>query len=261
MRMEIPTVTGETADGLVDFVRVSLESAGCRRAVIGLSGGLDSAVVAKITSDAIGGENVTCIFMPLVLSQSRDRADAKAVAELCGAVYREIPIGGIVDSFIEGAGDGSPVDRGNIAARARMTVLYDRARKDNALVVGTSNLSERMMGYFTKHGDGACDIAPIANLFKTQIKEVAEIVGIPKDLIDKAPSAGFWEGQTDEDELGMTYDSLDIILCGIGSGLSDEEICCMTEFEEDAVALIRRRVDSNAHKRELPPSLTFSTSL
>lgn len=261
MVMELPVADDSVADGITAFIRQSVSDAGCTDAVIGLSGGLDSAVVTKLTADALGPDHVLNVFMPSGTTSDDDR---RITSELCrkwGTEYKVVEIGNIVDTMIREIGDSddSDLDRGNIAARCRMSILYNQAKKRNALVIGTSNLSERMMGYFTKHGDGACDIAPIANLYKTQVRQVAKIIGVPEEVISKPPSAGLWEGQTDEGEMGMEYAELDMILCAIDAGFDDEAVCYMTSSPLDKVQKVRAAVKNTSHKRGLPPTLTFNT--
>ena len=146
------------------------------------------------------------------------------------------------------------MERGNIAARCRMIVLYNFAKKRNYIVAGTSNKSEMMTGYFTKFGDGACDFTPLAGLYKTEVRQIASLIGVPQEIIDKPPSAGFWEGQTDESEMGMSYDELDIILRDIEDGLDDGVIAKDAKLTVDEVAKIRMLVASMEHKRQLPLS-------
>ena len=144
------------------------------------------------------------------------------------------------------------LERGNISARCRMIVLYNLAKKRDSIVMGTSNQSEMMMGYFTKFGDGACDVTPLANLYKTEVRQLARLIGIPEEIISKPPSAGLWEGQTDESEMGITYSDLDQILYDLEQDRSDAQIAADTGLEKSRVAEIRRQVESMEHKR-LPP--------
>jgi NAD+ synthase len=146
----------------------------------------------------------------------------------------------------------APLERGNIAARCRMIVLYNLAKKRNYIVAGTSNKSEMMTGYFTKFGDGACDLTPLANLYKTEVRQIASLIGVPQEIIDKPPSAGFWEGQTDESEMGISYGELDVILRDLEAGLDDNSIARDAKLTVDEVVRMRELVASMEHKRHLP---------
>ncbi len=144
------------------------------------------------------------------------------------------------------------MERGNISARCRMIVMYNLAKKRNYIVVGTSNQSEIMMGYFTKFGDGACDITPLANMYKTEVRQMAAFLDIPQPILDRPPSAGFWVGQTDEDEMGIVYEKLDVILYGLEQGRSDKAISADTDVPIEKVREIREEVRRMEHKRLLP---------
>ena len=147
------------------------------------------------------------------------------------------------------SGEETPLERGNISARCRMIVLYNLAKKRKYLVVGTSNQSEIMMGYFTKFGDGACDITPLANMYKTEVRQIARHIGIPEEIIAKPPSAGLWEGQTDESDMGIKYSDLDSILYDMEQDRSDAQIAADTGLPREQIADIRRQVESMEHKR------------
>ena len=247
----IPTVTQDDADGLVSFIRETMERTGCKGVVIGLSGGLDSAVVTKLCVDALGPEKVLNIFMPSRVTVSEDYVVTKDLSKKWGTEYRIMDIQPAVDSLqsVVLSQEEAPLDRGNISARCRMIVLYNQARKRNYLVMGTSNQSELMMGYFTKYGDGACDVTPLANMYKTQVRELAKLIGVPGEFIIKPPSAGFWAGQTDEGEMGITYESLDHVLHAIENGWTDADISADVGVDVAQVAEIRARVKAMAHKR------------
>ena len=250
----VPTVTQDDVDELIDFIRSTLERTGCKGVVIGLSGGLDSAVVTKLCVDALGPDKVLNIFMPSGVTISDDYILTKDLSRLWGTEYRIMDIQPAVDSLqsVLLSKEEAPLDRGNISARCRMIVLYNQARKRNYLVMGTSNQSELMMGYFTKFGDGACDVTPLANMYKTQVRELAKLIGVPGEFIIKPPSAGFWAGQTDEEEMQITYDELDKILYGFEQEAGDKEISAFSGVSMEKIQDIRTRVAAAAHKR-LPP--------
>jgi len=250
----IPKITEREVESLTDGIRNAVEGTGCSGVVIGLSGGIDSAVVAKLCVNAIGPKNVMCVFMP---SRATPAEDYRITKELCskwGMEYRILDVQPAVDSLsaILTATTNTPLDRGNIVARCRMIVLYNLAKKYGRIVMGASNESEILIGYFTKFGDGACDISPLSGLYKTHVRQIAKIVGVPEKVIKKKPSAGLWEGQTDEEDLGITYDVLDPLLYMIVHGNSDAEISDATGVSSEMISSIRERVAKNGHKR-LPP--------
>ncbi len=247
----LPRITGEDADELMAFIKDYVDNSGCSGVVIGLSGGIDSAVVTKLSVDALGGNRVHCIFMPSRVTSEEDYRCTKELCDVWGAGYEVVDIEDVVDLFIKTICDNNvePLERGNITARCRMTVLYHRAKSMGSIVAGTSNQSELMMGYFTKHGDGGNDIMPLADMYKTNVRQLAKIIGVPQGIIDKAPSAGLWEGQTDEDEMGISYDLLDQILFGLESEKTDKEISISVGISTQQVSTIRKRVKSMEHKR------------
>ena len=247
----IPSIDREYADGIVSFIRDTVKRAGCDGAVIGLSGGIDSAVVTKLTVEALGPKNVINVFMPSATTPEDDHRCTSEFSSSLGTDYKVVGISPMVDAFSTALGlnDDDRLERGNISARCRMIILFDTAKRMNYLVIGTSNKSEMMMGYFTKFGDGACDVVPIVNLYKTQVRELAKVIGIPEGFITRPPSAGLWEGQTDEDEMGVTYHDLDNVLYRLDS-MDDAEISERTGVPLKKVSEIREKVRRTAHKRE-----------
>ena len=250
----LPHISSADVEHIVNFIRSSIKRAGAEGAVIGLSGGLDSAVVTKLTADAVGPENVLNVFMP---SRVTPHDDYRITSELCdmwGTEYKIVDIQPAVDSLtaVLHSGEQSLMERGNISARCRMIVLYNLARKRNYLVLGTSNQSELMTGYFTKFGDGACDVTPLANAYKTEVREIGKRIGIPEEVLARPPSAGFWEAQTDEEEMGVTYDLLDRILYDFEQELTDKEIASSADTPAETVKALRDQVKRTEHKRLLP---------
>jgi len=244
-------ITKKDIDALTDFIKVVAKDTGCKGMVVGSSGGLDSAVATKLCADAIGGENVLNIFMPSVVTPPSDYILTKELSKLWGTDYKVIDVQPAISTFtgMLFSNIEASLEKGNISARCRMTVLYNRAKKLNYLVAGTMNRSEYMMGYFTKFGDGAADLFPIIDLYKTQVWQAAEMIGVPKEVIEKVPTAGLWEGQTDEGEMGITYRDLDIVLDGITFGLPDSEIEKDVKVEASKISEIRARVAVMEHKR------------
>ncbi len=252
--VSIPNITAEDVQGILDFIRETVKKIGCEGVVIGISGGIDSAVVTKLCADAIGPDKVLNVFMP---SRVTPAEDYKTTAELCsmfGTEYKVIDIQPAVDALMAVllSGKETPLERGNVSARCRMIVLYNLAKKRNSIVMGTSNQSELMMGYFTKFGDGACDVTPLANMYKTEVRQIAAMIGIPNAIIAKPPSAGLWEGQTDESDMGIKYADLDRILYSMEQDRTDAQIEADTGISKDVVAGIRAQVESMEHKRLQP---------
>ena len=202
---------------IAGFIRGQLEQAGFERAVLGLSGGIDSALVAYLIAEAIGPANLLCVMLPYRTSSPASRTDAEAVVADLGCASEFVDISPIVDGYFEVAGaaeaaEASPLRRGNFMARARMAVLYDRSVSWRGLVVGTGNKTESLIGYTTVFGDNACAFNPIGDLYKSQVRQLALAIGVPGVIVRKAPSADLWPGQTDEIEGGFSYPLLDRLL-------------------------------------------------
>lgn len=198
---------------IVGFLRHAVATAGAKGVVVGVSGGLDSAVVAALAARALGPERVQAILLPSPDSNPQDAEHARLGCAAFGLTPILHSIGPIVAGLEETLGyTPQPRERGNAKARARMLLLYAEAARRNFLVLGTGNKSELLTGYFTKHGDGGVDLQPIGDLYKTQVRELGRHLGIPKPILDKPPSAGLYAGQTDEGDLGLTYDQLDACL-------------------------------------------------
>jgi NAD+ synthase len=236
-----------------EFIRGQLRQAGFERLVLGLSGGIDSALVAFLVADAIGADRLLCVLMPYRTSSDASRADATLVVERLGAASELVDISPMVDAFFAADPDASPVRRGNVMARQRMTVLYDRSVTWGGLVVGTGNKTESLIGYTTLFGDSACAFNPIGDLYKSQVRQLAQALGVPDRIITKPPSADLWPGQTDEGEAGFSYPVLDRLLYWrVDRRRSDEE---MTElgFDLELVARVDRMIATSEFKRQVPP--------
>ncbi|MBI2446033.1 NAD+ synthase [Candidatus Micrarchaeota archaeon] len=238
------------SSGLVAKLKTHFATSGKQKAVIGLSGGVDSALVFKLCADALGGSNVHAFYLPY-FEDADDRRQTQAWAKHLDAHYDVYSIKKPVDALCEAAGKWDDVSRGNFMARVRMSLLYFHARQHQALVVGTGNKSELKTGYFTKYGDGGVDVLPIGGLYKTQVWQMARDIGVPPYFIDKAPSAGLWEGQTDEAELGIAYKELDELLQLLESKPND----AVKKFGEEKVKLVLERMRLGEHKLKMPPIL------
>ncbi|MCX8173532.1 MAG: NAD+ synthase [Thermoplasmata archaeon] len=251
--MEIKIELGqETVPTIKTFISDYLVQSGASGYILGLSGGIDSAVVCKLLVDAVGQNRVAAVLMPSATTSPEDMEDARKFAETLGIEKEEVEIEPIVTSFRKALGfDLSRMHTGNLTARVRMCILFAFANQNNLLVAGTSNKSELLTGYFTKYGDGAADILPIGDLYKTQVRLLAKDLKIQEKILKKVPSAGFWEGQTDEEELGISYEELDRILFGIEHFLKVEEIHAITGIPVEKIAEVVRKVEKSWHKRRL----------
>ena len=198
---------------LVQFIHDEVTKTGFSKAVIGLSGGVDSSLVAFLAAEALGAGNVLGVFMPYKSSSGESLADGRLVADQLKIRTETKDISSMVDAYAGGEdGAMNNVRKGNVMARSRMIVLYDLSARENSLVLGTSNKSETLLGYGTQFGDTACAINPIGDLYKTQVWQLAEAVGVPKNIVEKKPTADLWSGQTDEGELGFSYRLVDQLL-------------------------------------------------
>jgi len=229
------------------------------RAVLGLSGGIDSAVVAYLCARALGPHNVYAIRMPYRTSSPDSLADAQSVIDALGINAETIEISDAVDGYLRRAPDADGRRRGNVMARMRMLALFDQSARLGALPIGTGNKTERLMGYFTWHADDTPPVNPIGDLFKTQVWALARYLGVPVAVIDKPPSADLEANQTDEGDLGITYAKADQILHLILSGYRDAQIV-ERGFTASDVALVRRRVDTTHWKRHLPTTALVSAT-
>jgi NAD+ synthase len=196
---------------IVSWIKQQVEDSGAKGIVLGLSGGIDSAVVAALTKEAVGKNNLLVLFMPCN-SNPQDLKDAELVAHQLELKSKLVDLSAVYNNFLKVLPGAISLARGNLKPRLRMSTLYYFANKLNYLVCGTGNKSELLVGYFTKYGDGGVDILPIADLFKRQVRKLARELKIPQSIITKPPTAGLWNGQTDEGEMGITYNELDDIL-------------------------------------------------
>ncbi|MDI3340484.1 MAG: NAD+ synthase [Sphaerobacter sp.] len=233
------------AEQIAAWIRTQVEQAGASGVVLGLSGGVDSSTVAGLAVRALGRERVTTAVLP-AYSNPEDVAHAHLSAEAFGLQPLVIDLSRPFDVLRETLPPGNALADANLKPRLRMIALYHLANTRGALVIGTGNKSELMVGYFTKYGDGGVDLLPLGGLYKHQVVAVAREIGVPEPIIAKPPSAGLWPGQTDEGELGLSYDQLDAILAAIERGDT-------TGFPPEQVARVEQLIARSTHKRRLPP--------
>ncbi len=250
--------TGLARKILTGFIHTEITRTGYQRAVIGLSGGIDSALSCYLAAEALGPQNVLAVRMPYKTSSPDSFEHAGLVIEALGVESITVPITDMVDPLFERFPDAGRVRRGNAMARARMIVLYDQSEAFRGLVVGTGNKTEILLGYSTLYGDSACALNPIGDLYKTQVRQLAAALGVPDPIIQKPPSADLWAGQTDEDELGFTYEEVDKLLYLLVDQRYTPAECVQAGFAEAFVQAVVRRVQRNHFKRLMPPVAKLS---
>jgi len=244
---------------LVRFVKTEITRAGFSRAVVNLSGGLDSAVSIIMAAEALGPQNVLAMRLPYKTSAPDSLEHAQMLIDQLGTPSVTIPITEMVDPLIAHEPEMSQIRKGNIMARARMIVAYDQSEAFKGLVVGTGNKTEILLGYTTLFGDSACAINPIGDLYKTQVRQLARALDIPAVIIEKAPTADLWQGQTDEGELGFTYEEVDKLLYLLVDQRYSPQECVEAGFDEKFVRSVVERIRRNQYKRILPPVAKISS--
>lgn len=237
---------------LVGFVRDEVQKVGVKKVVLGLSGGIDSALVVFIAAEALGAKNVHAICMPYKTSNPESEAHARLVADACGVNFSVVPITPMVDSYFDMYPDADNMRRGNKMARERMTILFDHSALLLALVLGTSNKTELLLGYGTLFGDMASALNPIGDLYKSQVWQLSEEMGIPREVIDKKPSADLWAGQTDEEELGFSYRQVDELLYRMVDLRMTRDELAEVGFELEFIDSIYSKIQNSHFKRRLP---------
>lgn len=255
MKHTLTIDAAKTTGDIAAFLRDAFQKAGFSRATVASSGGVDSSASLALTVRALGAGNVFPLLMPYGDLNAQGDADARAVITMLGIPHGNatmVDIRPLVDQIVSLDPAMDHIRRGNVMARVRMTVLYDHAKKHNALVVGTENRSEHLLGYFTRFGDEASDIEPLRNLYKTQVYELARFFGIPKPILEKKPTAGLWEGQTDEGEFGFTYKEADEILFFLYDEKKSVEEIVASGIERAVVEKIKAWVEKNSFKHRLP---------
>jgi NAD+ synthase len=237
---------------LVEFIRNEVLRTGRERVVIGLSGGIDSAVAAYLAARALDPASVICLSMPYRTSHGDSLRDARLVADGLGVPCEEVEISAMVDGFAQVTGDVSRLRLGNVMARARMILLFDRSAQHDALVLGTSNKTELLLGYGTLHGDLASALNPLGDLYKTQVRELARHLGVPPSIQQKPPSADLWPDQSDEADLGFSYAEVDRLLALLVDARFSRERAVANGFDGEMVDRVIRRVVRSQFKRQLP---------
>lgn len=239
---------------IAEFIRAQLGQAGFGKVLLGLSGGIDSALVAYLAAAAIGPDNMLAVLMPYRTSSPESRGDAEEVVRQLGCASELVEISPIVDAYFdEGRADAAPLRRGNFMARARMMVLYDHSVTWGGLVIGTGNKTEALIGYSTLWGDSASAFNPIGDLYKSQVRQLSADIGVPASVITKAPSADLWPGQTDEEEVGFSYADVDRILYRLVDRRYSLDEVVADGFARELVDRIDRMVAGSEFKRQVPP--------
>jgi NAD+ synthase len=249
-----PRFREDQVDIISSFIRHHFEDSGARGIVLGMSGGLDSSLVAKLCADAVGPDKVVGAWSGEGPARGAEFGDARSWAKALDVEFRRYNIAPLVSAFRRtlGIASGDRVALGNVKARVRMILLYYIANTEDRLVMGTGNKSELATGYFTIFGDGGADFLPIGDLYKTQVREMAAFLRVPKRILEKVPTAGLWPGQTDEEELGIRYEDLDRILLGIELRFAPDEIAARAGVDTETVRRVEAMVARNAHKRKPP---------
>lgn len=237
---------------LTGFIRSEVTRTGFKRAVMGLSGGIDSAVCCYLAAEALGRENVLALRLPYKTSSPDSLTHAQLIIDELGIHSKTIDITPMVDPYLDANPQMDKIRRGNVMARARMIVWYDHSAEFKGLVLGTSNKTEILLGYTTHYGDNASAINPNGDLYKTQLRQLAKAIGVPQVIQEKTPSADLWAGQTTEGELGFTYEEVDSLLYLLVDRRYSPEECVAAGFKRDFVDTVRERVRRNQFKR-MPP--------
>jgi NAD+ synthase len=250
----VPRLPAHAIDTIAQFLRAHGLGNGADGVVVGLSGGIDSALVARLARDALGADHVLGVLLPDAAFPGPLRTETEEYARGLGVETRTVPIESVEAAYRTLLPElADRVSLGNVKARIRMTILYAIARERRRLVAGTGNKSEILLGYFTKYGDGGVDLLPLGDLYKTDVRGIARELALPPAILDRPPTAGLWEGQTDEEELGISYADVDQILYGLEQLRSEEEIARVTGFPLARVQEVSARVVRFRHKRRPPP--------
>jgi len=240
---------------ITNFIKTYFKDAGFSKGIIGLSGGVDSSLIAYLAVETFGKENVIGVLMPYKTSSQDSFDDGKLGAETLGIKYYIHDITPMVDAYFDTyESDAGRLRKGNMKARARMCTLYDLAAKEHALVLGTSNKTELLLGYVTQFGDGACALEPLGCLYKSEVWKLAKMMGVPENIIKKIPTADLWEDQTDEEELGLSYTDADEILYALYEEKASIEELLSQGFTQEQIQHIISIVNRNRFKQSIPPN-------
>jgi NAD+ synthase len=242
---------------ITNFIQDIVEDAGAEGGVIGLSGGIDSTLTAYLATEALGEDSVHGLVLPSDVNPDESMSDAERAAETLDITYDVIEINPIVDAYFDAypGGEDDQTAAGNVRVRSRAVLNYFVANTENYIVLGTGNRSEAMTGYFTKYGDQAVDCNPIGNLYKRQVRQLASHIGVSDDIVEKAASAEMWEGQTDEEEMGITYDLLDsVLVLHVDGPLSKQATAETLGIDVSAIDRVDGLVRGSEHKRHMPPA-------
>jgi NAD+ synthase len=256
IELDINTTTARQI--LTRFIKTEINRASFSRAVINLSGGLDSSLSCYLAVEALGAENVLALCLPYKSSSPDSAEHAQLVIDTLGVKSLKIPISDMADALINQFPDMDRIRQGNIMARLRMVVLYDQSQAFRGLAVGTGNKTEILLGYTTLYGDSASALNPLGDLYKTQVRQLAKAVGVPQVILEKPPTADLWLGQTDEGELGFTYAEVDQLLFMLVDQRYRPEDCVEAGFDENFVRAVMERVRKNQFKRLMPPIAKLS---
>ncbi len=256
--IDLSIQTEQVSRILTEFIRSEIHRAGFQRVVLGLSGGIDSALACVLSAKALGAENVLALRMPYRTSSNDSLEDAQSVIEMTGVQSLTVPISDMVDPLIEKFPDMNALRKGNIMARMRMIVCFDQSAAFNGLVMGTGNKTEILLGYTTLYGDSACALNPLGDLYKTQVRQLSAALGVPRQVIQKPPSADLWTGQTDEGEMGFSYEEVDRLLYLLVDERCQPEECVEAGYDEKFVRDVIQRIKRNHFKRVMPPIAKLS---
>lgn len=248
----------KSKSGLVEFIKSELSATGLDRLVLGISGGVDSALSAFLSVEAAGRDNLVGVILPYKTSNPENEADAAMLIEKLGIKSHRVEITPQIDSYFERYPDADKTRRGNKMARERMSVLYDISASEKAVIVGTSNKTEIFLGYGTMHGDLACAFNPLGDLYKTQVRALARHLGVPDKIVDKIPSADLFTGQTDEGDFGYSYEDIDKLLYSLVNLGHTPERCRDDGFEPAMIDRVIKLMLANEFKRNVPPVAKIS---
>lgn len=237
---------------LAEFIRNETRKFGFERVVLGLSGGIDSALSATLAVEALGAENVVALILPYKTSSPESEKHARLLADQLGIMCDKVDITPMAEPLFEHYGEMSDLRRGNVLARLRMVTVFDRSSAEKALVLGTSNKTEYLLGYTTWYGDSAASIQPLGDLYKTQVRALSKAIGVPAPILEKKPSADLWPGQTDEAEMGLQYDVVDQVLYLLVDERLDPERVISMGFDRALVERVIRSVRNMQFKRMTP---------